>query len=133
MKPETNNNAQNTRGLTPEVIQACNALLTLGLTTPSHVADVFVSWSPHCDNVSVDVHLGGWRSGESADRNFGASLSHKPSDTLAYLIEAKKDVEAYLASFNAETPGQKKARELAAINARIDSLRSEAARLEGST
>jgi len=53
------------RLLTPGAVQIAIALATRALHTPRYIADVFISWSPHCDSMTVDIHAHGWISHDS--------------------------------------------------------------------
>ena len=54
---------KNTRGYSLEQLAVMHDLLTIAMTTPKNVADVFFHYSPHVDQLDVQIHAGGWESG----------------------------------------------------------------------
>jgi hypothetical protein len=52
----------------PSAIYLLRQLLTLSLTTPSRVADIFLTYSPHIGMVFVQIFKGGWSSEKGAVR-----------------------------------------------------------------
>jgi len=49
-----------TRGYHSDQIRSIQEILALATSTPSHIADIFVSFSPHCHMLSVAAHTHGW-------------------------------------------------------------------------
>lgn len=95
---------------------ALHALLQLAMTTPRAIADIFVSYSPHCENVAVQVFRGGWREGMSADHTWRVYFGVDSEDEFLAL-------PGYLAQLISEWNTQPD-------NERSRKLREAAARLE---
>jgi hypothetical protein len=47
--------------MNPQTLQLAQRIVSLALTTPRSVADVFVTISPHVSQISIDLYAGGWR------------------------------------------------------------------------
>lgn len=52
--------SQPTRGYHPDQIHSIKKILTIAATTPSHIADIFINFSPHCNALYVNAYTHGW-------------------------------------------------------------------------
>jgi hypothetical protein len=52
--------SQSTRGYHPDQIRSIQKILTIAATTPSHIADIFVNFAPHCNALYVHAYTHGW-------------------------------------------------------------------------
>ncbi len=57
---------------------------------------VFVRWSPHCNVLTVEIHLGGWRSMRDADRTFDAYPGRNFGDSMDSIIAELEQIKADL-------------------------------------
>ena len=120
-----------TRGYSIEIMSLVHDILTLAMTTPKEVADIFVSYSPHVNHLEVTVHAHGWTQG----------VAHSKQD-FCYLdgghdggVERLRNIHESLANHFAELRGQSetdiRAAKAAALRERAAQLTAEAAALEG--
>lgn len=99
---------------------ALHAIIDIALSTPNDVASIFVSTSPHCGVVNVDVHTGGWKRGQPPDLQLYIAESSEISTAELALERLQSHLSAEnLARFSAE----KKA-------ARLETLRQQLAEAE---
>ena len=123
-----------TRGYSPQILKICGEIQALALSTPSDLADVFVSWSPHCSAFTVYVSTGGWL---PMDSRVVPSFTVYLKNTIEcgdLLCQTKEKVEKILAEFAAlsleERAAVKAARALE-LEALLGSEAAEAAKSAG--
>lgn len=55
---------------------------------------IFIYISPHCNLLSVDIHLGGWKENKNADETYDIYLDHENSEEkLDNLIKRLKNIQ----------------------------------------
>ncbi len=88
-----------TRGYSAETIAIVHDLLNIALTTPSELADVFVEFSPHVEEVGVRIHPHGWT---PIDAPFSGRANVATLCGPAAALRSK--LTEYLASLATKTP-----------------------------
>ncbi len=117
-----------TRGYSAETIAIVQDILLIALNTPSEVADVFCSFSPHVEEVEVRVFANGWT---SRDPDFGG---HASIETLCGPAAALRSKLAdYLASLATKTPTEIATEKAAALRKQAQKLIEEADAISAST
>jgi hypothetical protein len=126
MNTNTENTSPETRGYSDEHLAVMREILTIAASTPKHVADVFVSYAPHVDGISVQAYACGW-SNRHPDFRAGADCD----SLIAVPVVLREKLKSYLAGLRAKPTHELRSETAAAMRNEAARLLAEASELEG--
>ena len=109
--------------LNPKTQAYLRDIFDMAFNVPSGTADVFVNWSPHCNNLSVSVHTGGWSAGCDPGFSDGIYLREDRETTQARALKMR--LARYLRQ-HTTTGAEREAAKKRALLESADRLRREA-------